>query len=1177
MKNKPKPFRNTLLFLMKITMMHVLLSSFTIIFSYGLETHGQGVLDRKVSLQIENTKVKDVLTEIEEKTGVSFTYRPRLIKNIKNVTLHVSDLRLEEILTRVFDASVEYEVVGKQIVLKETPIVVIPEKFNPVAAFQGIRVSGVIRDDGGQAIPGVNVVEKGTTNGTASDSDGRYSLMVSNENAVLVFSFIGYMSQEMTVGGQTSLDVTLAADLKTLQEVIVVGYGEQKKVTVTGAVVAVKGDELKKSPAVNLSNSLAGRMPGVIAMQASGEPGYDGSTIRIRGSNTLGNNDALIVIDGIPARAGGLDRLNPADIESISVLKDASAAIYGARAANGVILVTTKRGKSGKPELSYSYNQGWAQPSILPKMANAVQYAEMSNELEVYKLPADEWSAATQAFKETGAYTRPGGAVVTAPYKPDDFQKYRDGSDPWGHPNTNWYDATLKNWSPQSRHNLQLTGGSENFQYLTSLGFQNQDAYYKDAATGYKQYDIRINLDANVNKYIKTSLGILGRQESRFFPTVGAQPIFRMQIRGIPTQPAYWPNGKPGPDIENGQNPVVITTNQTGYDRDNRSYVQTNGSIEITNPWIEGLKFTGTASVDKLFRRTKRWEVPWFLYTWDKVSYEPDGVTPLLVRAQKGPSEPRLNMGSEEQLNILLGGIFSYERTFGNHALTVLAGLNRETIEFDNFTAFRRFFISSAIDQFAAGGNAEKNNGNGTVLPYERARLNYFGRVAYNFQEKYLAEFLWRYDGSYMFPESTRYGFFPGIMAGWQISEENFFKENVTFINYLKLRGSWGQMGNDNIVYNNVLQEYQYLSTNGFRSYIIGGQEVVTLYETRVPNPAITWEVATNTNIGLEGQVLGGSINFEVDVFRNKRSDILYPKYGSIPQTTGMTLPPQNIAEVANRGWEFLVGYNGQAGDLTFNFSVNGGYSKNEILFWDEAPGALPWQRSTGGVISPYPLLYLYDGVFKDQEEINALLASNPNMYLGVTNDLRPGDMKFKDVGSADGGGPDGLITTADRVMVDFNNQPTFQGGINLGAQYKNFDLSVLFQGATGAKVYLSTGESGAIGNFVHEVYENRWTVENPSSEHPRIADRSNQYWSNNNSYWLKDADYLRLKNVEIGYTLPDAIGDNVGLNSLRVYVNGLNLLTFSKSTVFDPEATHTLGQYYPQPRIISGGLMVTF
>jgi TonB-dependent SusC/RagA subfamily outer membrane receptor len=363
-------------------------------------------------------------------------------------------------------------------------------------------------------------------------------------------------------------------------------------------------------------------MAGVVAVNRSGEPGYDGSTIRIRGANTLGGdrtNAALIVIDGIPNRAGGLDRINPADIETISVLKDASAAIYGARAANGVILITTKKGKSGKPELSYSFNQGFADPTVIPRLTNAAQYVGMLNDLDIYQLPTNQWSAATAAYKSTGVFNG-----RKAPFSPTDIQKYADGSDPWLYPNTDWYKSTLKSWSPQSRHNVQMSGGSENIRYLASLGYQNQDAFYKNSATGFEQYDLRLNLDAKINENINLSIGVLGREENRRFPTQSAGAIFRMQMRGKPQEQAFWPNGLPGPDIENGQNPVVITTNQTGYDRDQQSYFQTNGQLDVKIPWVQGLKLTGTAAIDKRFRATKRWETPWTLYQKGS-TFEADG------------------------------------------------------------------------------------------------------------------------------------------------------------------------------------------------------------------------------------------------------------------------------------------------------------------------------------------------------------------------------------------------------------------------------------------------------------------------------------------------------------------------------------------------------------------------
>ncbi len=1056
---------------------------------------------------------------------------------------------------------------GAWVVIFFWVLVTVPS-FSLMAQDGTVRVQGKVTDMQGAPIGGASVAVAGSTTGTMTNDDGNYSIEVT-EGVSLVYSYVGYVSQTVVVDRQR-IDVQLELDaaMSNLDEVVVVGYGTQRRETITGSVASVKSAELMKSPTVNVSNALAGRLPGVVATQGSAEPGYDGAAIRIRGTNTLGNSGPLIVIDGIPARAGGFERLNPADIDNISVLKDASAAIYGARAANGVILITTRRGQTGKPSLSYTFNQAFSQPTVIPELADAVQYAEMRNELEIFKLPVAEWQDAQTAFYETGSYTRPDNSVLTAPYLPEDFRLFADGSDPWGHPNTNWYDATLKSWSPQAQHNLQISGGTEDIKYLTSLGYQNQDAYYKNSATGYSQYDIRVNLDANINEYVSTKIGILGRQENREFPTKSAGAIFRMLMRGIPTEPAYWPNGMPGPDIEYGENPVVITTDQTGYDRDKRYYFQTNGQVDITVPWVEGLKFSGTASIDKYMRKTKRWEIPWYLYTWQG-DYEDDGVTPLLVRGQRGPADPRLTQGDEDQMNILLGGVFTYDRTIGDHTINLLAGVNRETIRNDNFNAFRRYFISTSIDYLFAGGDAEKNNDGGA---WERARLNYFGRVGYNYQSKYIAEFLWRYDGSYMFPESSRYGFFPGIMAGWMISQEDFWKDGVPVVNYLKLRGSYGQMGNDQIYYDHdnngeqTLQEYQYFSTYGFGTYVVGGELVKSLYESRVPNMFVTWEVANNYNIGLDGQLMDGMFNFTVEWFKNRRESILWRRNASIPQSTGMTLPAENIGIVDNGGWDFSAGYTNQIGELNLNVSLNGGYAKNEIIFWDEAPGAPEWQQSTGRTINS-GLYYIYDGVFRDEADI----AANSLDYSAVTNSLRPGDMKFVDYND------DGKITPDDRVRRDKNTIPTFQGGLNVGMQYKGFDLTILFQGATGGELRVGTDESGAIGNYLLHFYENRWQVDAPSSEHPRITDRSDQYYSFGNTYWLRSTDYIRLKNLELGYTFPGRWMEPAGISNLRVYVSGFNLFTWSKIGVYDPESLNSIGHYYPQARLINTGIAVTF
>lgn len=1031
------------------------------------------------------------------------------------------------------------------------------------------NITGKVTDEKGAPLVGVSVLLKGSKKGVATDLNGAFSISVPDNGAVLVISYVGYITKEVAIGSQNDIAITLVVGSEQLTDVVVVGYGTQRKVTVTGAVSAVKGENLVKSPAVDLSNSLSGRLPGLVVIQQSGEPGYDGATINIRGTNTLGNSSPLVVIDGIPDRDGGLGRLNPRDIESISVLKDASAAIYGARAANGAILVTTKKGNTGKPKITYDFNQGYSQPARVPEMSNAFEYASIMNEIPIYKsIPVNEWGAAWTAIQQTGSYDSPTPDVTTlnANYSPDAVAKYKDGSDPWGYPNTDWFDDAFKDWSPQSRHNLQLSGGSENFRYFTSLGYVNQDAYYNNSATRYQQYNFRSNLSAKVTNYISTNIGILARREVRRFPTESAGAIFRMLMRGRPTEPEVWPNGLPGPDIENGQNPYVITTNATGYNDNPKDYVQANGSVDITNPWIQGLKVTLSAAVDKNNETSKTWQTPWMLYYWDRITYEDDGVTPKLVGAIRSNfTDPRLTQRYGMVLNTNLTGMISYDRKIGTvHNINIMAGVTKETFKGEGFLAYRRNYISPAIDQLFAGGATQTVDGSA----YERARLGYYGRAQYNYKEKYLAEFIWRYDGSYIFPEDKRFGFFPGLLLGWNVTNEDFF--DVKFINYLKLRASYGQMGNDQVYYNGALQEYAYLSTYSFGSYPINNAVSTTLLESILANPDFTWERANNYNVGLDATLFGNKIDVTLEYFYNKRDKILIQKTGSTPGSAGIYLPPVNGGRVDNKGFEFNVGYNGKAGkDLTFRAGINGGYAKNKVIYMDEIPGAPDYQRMEGKPIGAY-LVYKSAGVFRDQEDIS----KNTIDYSGVTSQLIPGDMKFEDVNG------DGAITADDQVRLDQNNTPTFNFGATIDIRYKGFDLSILFQGATGAAIRIQT-ESGDIGNYLKYFYDNRWTIDNPSSEHPRLASRGDTYYTGGNygfnTYYLFSKNYVRLKNIELGYNLPKSVLDKIKASNLRFFVNGLNVFTISKNKIFDPEATVESGVYYPQPRVINAGLSLTF
>lgn len=1033
----------------------------------------------------------------------------------------------------------------------------------------GQNIKGKVTDSGNVPLIGATILVQNTERGTVTDFEGNFEIEA-QQGETLVISYTGFSSKEVVIGTQSMIEVVLEDGLQ-LDEVVVVGYGTQRKVTVTGAVSSVKGSDIIASPAVELSNSLSGRLPGLVVVQTSGEPGQDGARVRIRGTNTLGNSSPLIVIDGIPDRDGGFGRLNPQDIENISVLKDAAAAIYGARAANGAIIITTKRGKTGKPTINYNINYGNSQPTRVPEMANAVEYANIMNQLGIYRnVPVGEWNSAWAGISSTGSYvsTTPGVRPITAQYSPEAIRKHGDGSDPWRYPNTDWFGGSFKTWAPQTRHNLDVSGGTENVNYFVSAGYLHQDAIYNNSATFFNQYSLRMNLDAKVNDYVKTNFGVQLRRDERNYPTESAGAIFRMLMRGRPTEHQVWPSGQPGPDIENGQNPYVITTNATGYVKNPEDFIQVNGGVDITNPWIKGLKLSLSAAVDKRSSTSKEWRTPWELYFWDNVTYQQDGVTPLLKPSVRSTfTDPRLTERAGSILNTNLTAILTYDTKINDvHGISILAGVTQERFEGSNFFAFRRNFISPALDQLFAGGTLQMNtNGSG----YERARLGYYGRAQYNFKEKYLAEFIWRYDGSYIFPSDSRFGFFPGVLLGWNITEESWFQVNN--LDRLKLRASYGQMGNDQVFFNGALQEYAFLASYSFDEYPINNVVQTTLRETVLANPSFTWERANNYNLGLDA-TLFGSLDITLEVFKNRRDQILIQKTGSTPQTSGISalLPPVNAGIVNNAGWEFAVNYNKTSrGGFRWSAGVNGGYARNEVEFMDEVPGIPEYQKMEGKPIGAF-LVYKTTGIFRDQADIEA----NTIDYSGVTNRLLPGDMKFEDV---DG---DGRITADDQVRIDYNSQPRFFFGGTFNAQYKNFDLSILLQGSTGARFRVQT-ESGDIGNYLKYFHDNRWSIENPSSEHPRLASRGDTYFTGgqfgNNTYYLFNRDYVRLKNLEIGYTISGPFKEKIGIKTLRVYANGLNLFTLDKHKVFDPEAENAAGTFYPLSRVVNFGAMVSF
>ena len=1008
---------------------------------------------------------------------------------------------------------------------------------NSNADMQQAKITGTITDENGSPFPGVYILVEGTTIGTISDVNGKFTLDLPDPNAVLVVSFVGYSTQRVSLAGKTTVDLVMAPDLMNLDEVVVIGYGTARRATITGSVASVTGEKLQVAKTTNFTNALVGRLPGLVANQRSGLPGYDDATIRIRGNNTLNNNNPLIVVDGIANRS--MSRLNPSDIESVIVLKDASAAIYGAQAANGVILITTKRGASGKLKVNVDFNQGFSSPTVLPDMADSYLYATMMNEVDLY---------AGQSLR----------------YSEDDLQKFKDGSDPWGHPNTDWFSEVFKPFSLENKGNVSLTGGTETVKYFVSIGSRFQDGTYRKSGAYYSQVDFRSNIDAKLANNINLSIDVAGRQENRHGTIYSEYETFRNVPRGKPTDVAWWFNGKPGPDVESDLNPVVMVTNMGGYNKDIRYILESNIRLNINIPWIKGLSVTGNASIDKNFRNEKLWKTPFYLYVWDKLTYDENDM-PLLNGSKRGVSQPELTQGNTNGGRTTLNALVNYEtRIADNHKIKFLVGSEASRGKSESFEASRKYFVSSAIDQLFAGSDLEKNN---TGSASESARMNYFGRVNYDYMSKYLLEFVWRYDGSYIFPADKRWGFFPGFSLGWVASEENFWKNNIPFINYFKLRGSWGQTGNDRISDFQYLSVYRFASGWGQLESGLNMGEWVTdrnqinkvLYEQSIPNLNVTWEVANQTDVGFETQLLGGKLKLEGDYFHNLRSNILTQRNASVPNSTGLTLPPENIGKVVNQGFEFVIGYGDKAGDFIYNVSWNGGYAKNKIKFWDETPGIPEYQQTTGHPMNS-DLYYQAIGIFKDEAAVNEY----PH-WVGA----RPGDIIFKDVNG------DEKITGDDMVRDYRSDIPIFTSGLNIDLTYKNFYATVLFQGAWGKMRYHYV-EGGVSGNYYMEDAEGRWTPDNIDAKKPRAFNYTSEYWRNqDNTYWLRNADYVRLKNIEIGYNLPASVNSKLRIDGFRIYVGGTNLITWCPDLPsFDPESVST---NYPLSKVINVGAALTF
>ncbi|MEX0778746.1 MAG: TonB-dependent receptor [Balneolales bacterium] len=1004
-------------------------------------------------------------------------------------------------------------------------------------------VTGTVTDVvNGEALPGVNILVKGSSTGTSTDIDGEYQLNTSSLSDTLIFSYVGYQTQEIPVDGRTELDVELEFDVFGTDELVVVGYGTQKSTNVIGSVTTIQNEELSASPVSRISNALAGRLPGAIVQQRSGEPGDDQSDILIRGSSTLGNNSPLVVIDGIQGR--DMNSLQSNDIESITVLKDASAAIYGARAANGVILITTKRGETDMPAtFSYGFSQGFLSPTMLPEMADAATYATMIREMQSYR----------------------GADNSNMMFSLEDIEKYESGEYPWTHPNTNWLDAALADYSTTRNHNFSVSGGTQSISYYGSFGSQLDDGIYTNSATSYNRYNLKANVDARINEYFSIGIDMSGSQENRMYATKSSESIFSSLLRSYPTWTATYPNGLPGPDIEYGDQPMVAPSFETGFDEDNRYRLNNllNASLEI--PGVEGLSLSGYYAYDMFFGQRKLFQTPFTLYELDESSYFAAGNTgsedgsDFLVGTEKAYSEPRLTDYYEDFNNTTTNLMLDYTNTINDvHDISSFVAYENSDNYAQGIEAFRRYFVSEQLPYLFAGGDAQKDNSGDVSLD---AQENYFGRISYNYDETYFLQFSFRRDGSLRFSEeSGRWGNFPSFLAGWTPSRYDWWQEKAGFIDELKLKASWGQMGND------LVDPFQYLSSYEYGTGGVYGANRTyssSLSQSGVPNPFITWEVANVYNTGWEARFLNHKLIFDADFFYERRSNILVQRNASVPQFTGISLPDENFGIVDNKGFELILGYQETQRDFSYGINGNFTFARNKVIEYDEPERSVPWQVRTGNPQGSQ-LLYNSEGIFRDMDHVNSL----PH----VTG-AQPGDIIIEDY---DG---DGEITSADRILFPKTANPEITYGISFNVTYKNFGLSGLVQGVGTAMRRMYTDDrQGTGGNYFQYDAEGRWTPDNINASKPRAFERNEEYWRSSHltDYSFQNTAYARMKNLQLTYSIPESVRNMLRVRDAQVYFSGQNLfLISSDKKIMDPELVGD--NAYPLMRVLSFGANITF
>jgi TonB-dependent starch-binding outer membrane protein SusC len=1125
-------FRKRLLFIIMKTFLLLLC---TTVFSFTTEN---AISQEKVTIDVDKVvPVDEVFTIIQKQTKYRFIYPQDMFVNMPNVQLKKGVIPVSKLLEQSLAGS------NVNFKLSDDNTIVIKENRKTETLKSSIeqqfQINGTVVDDKNMPLPFANIKEKGTNNSTQSDANGKFNINVKNATATLVVSFIGFITKEVAVNNQSEIIIKLLEEPSTLQEVVVVGYGTQKKVTLTGAVSSIKTEEILQTKTANLANNLTGRVAGLTVSSRGGEPGADSVEILIRGIGTTGDKSPLYVIDGI-ANRGSFERLNPDDIESISVLKDASAAIYGAQAANGVILVTTKRGKKGETVFNFNQNYSLAQATRRPYLMNALQYYTWVDEIN------------------------------SRNSRPNQFQsiirQYRDGTiDSTLYGNTDWWDVVIDDWTPQQQYAASASGGNDKTQFYLSGQLLNQDALYKGDAFGYKQYNVRSNLDTQLTNTLKIGFDVAARVGDKNSPTIETDALIRNIFSQRPSEFPYFENGLIKETI--GGSPIGLTNGDSGSKATKTKKVDSKFSFNWDLPFItKGLYASGYAAIDFYTTTRKDLSKP-----YDRYNFNPTTGEYTNIKLERANNISLFEQYSEE-LNKTYHVKLGYIKSFDKHTINSFVAYEEYASDSKYIFASRGGLISETLPYFDFALDLNVQNGGKAS---QQARRNYFGKLNYSFDDKYLLDITMRYDGSANFPKDKRYGFFPAASIGWRISEEQFFNKN--FISELKLRGSWGLLGNDKI------PNFQYLDVYNLKpSYIFGEDPTRTLGLTpgRLPNPNITWETSEKMNVGLDLKLKRGLLDASIDAFYEKRSDILSPRNASVPVYTGIILPDENIGIVSNQGLEVQLNHRSKIFN-SVSYTVGGqfSYSRSKIIFIDEAASVPAWQRRTGSPIDGL-LVYNAKGIYQTQAEIDATKEIIDKDGIPKTvfvsphfADAKPGDVIFEDVNG------DYVINQDDKVQLDKSPTPNIVYGITAGLEWKGLSLNVLFQGQASAQtIYRPLSDKSL--NIEDEYYRGRWTSPNftPDALYPRAFDTQSSSYREVSTVWVKNNDFLRLKNVELSYSFPKAILKTLGIDSFRLFVAGNNLLIiYDNIKTNDPESKSQTGWYYPQQRLISSGISLTF